>query len=67
MIGADPWPYGPEHNRVELDQFLAYDHDQGLTRQRLAPEDLFDPPVRDFRFQAKLPIYGAEPASIVGF
>ncbi len=49
MIGADPWPYGPEHNRVELDQFLAYDHDQGLTRQRLAPEDLFDPPVRDFR------------------
>jgi len=64
LFGEDPWPYGIERNRAELDQFLAYARDQGLTRQRLAPEDLFDPPVRDFRFLAKLPIYGAEPGSV---
>ncbi len=54
-FGDDPWPYGLERNAAELDQFLAYAHEQGLTEQRLSPESLFDPPARDFRFQAKLP------------
>ncbi len=55
MFGSDPWPYGLERNRAELDQFLAYAHDQGLTQQRLTPESLFKPQVREFPFRAKMP------------
>jgi 4,5-dihydroxyphthalate decarboxylase len=62
LFGDDPWPYGMERNWAELDRVLAYAHDQGLTEQRLSPEYLFDPPARDFRFQAKLPT-GAVPWS----
>jgi hypothetical protein len=66
LFGDDPWPYGLERNHAELDQFLAYAHDQGLTRQKLAPEELFDPPARNFRFRSKLP-YSSEPGSILQF
>lgn len=55
MFGNDPWPYGLERNRTELDRFLAYAHDQGLTHQRLSPESLFEPEVREFPFRAKMP------------
>ncbi len=55
MFGDDPWPYGLERNRAQLDQFLAYAHDQGLTQQRLVPESLFEPEVREFPFRAKMP------------
>ena len=54
MFGSDPWPYGMERNWAELDQFLAYAHDQGLTQQRLSPENLFEPQVRQFPFRAKM-------------
>lgn len=64
LFGADPWPYGLERNWAELDQFLAYAHDQGLTRQRLVPESLFDPAIRNFQFRAKMP-YSSEPGSIL--
>ena len=60
LFGDDPWPYGLEgRNRAELDQFLAYASDQGLTRRRLTPEDLFDPPTRDFRFRSRM-VQGAD-------
>ena len=55
MFGNDPWPYGLERNWAELDRFLAYAHDQGLTQQRLTPESLFEPQVREFPFRAKMP------------
>src|SRR6185369_16104342 len=29
-IGRDPWPYGLAKNRVVLDTFLGYAHEQGL-------------------------------------
>jgi len=54
MFGNDPWPYGLERNRAELDQFLAHAHDQGLTQKRLTPESLFEPQVRQFPFRAKM-------------
>jgi len=54
LFGDDPWSYGLERNRKELDQFLAYAYDQGLTRQRLAPEELFDDPAREFPFSARM-------------
>jgi 4,5-dihydroxyphthalate decarboxylase len=40
-MGADWWPYGLAPNRAVLDTFLRYHHEQGLSRRRLAPEDLF--------------------------
>ena len=43
MMGVDWWPYGIEPNRHALDTFLRYHHEQGLSRRRLKPEDLFAP------------------------
>ncbi len=40
-MGADWWPYGLEPNRKVLDTFLRYHHEQGLSKRRLAPEELF--------------------------
>ena len=45
-FGEDPFPYGLEPNRVTLDAFLRFSHDQGLTAQRLKPDDLFPAEVR---------------------
>ena len=42
-MGDDFWPYGLEPNRHVLDVFLRYSHEQGLSRRRLSPEDLFAP------------------------
>ncbi len=40
-MGADWWPYGLEPNRKVLDTFLRYHHEQGLSKRRFAPEELF--------------------------
>jgi 4,5-dihydroxyphthalate decarboxylase len=40
-MGPDWWPYGVAANRHVLDTFLRYHHEQGLSRRRLAPEELF--------------------------
>ncbi len=42
-MGDDWWPYGFAANRHVLDTFLRYHHEQGLSKRRLAPEDLFAP------------------------
>jgi 4,5-dihydroxyphthalate decarboxylase len=42
-MGDDWWPYGLEPNRHVLETFLRYHHEQGLSKKRLAPEDLFAP------------------------
>ena len=42
-MGDDWWAYGFAPNRHVLDTFLRYHHEQGLSRRRLAPEDLFAP------------------------
>jgi len=42
-MGHDWWPYGLERNRAALDTFLRYHHEQGLSRERLRPEQLFAP------------------------
>ncbi len=42
-LGADWWAYGLEPNRRVLETFLRYHHEQGLSRRRLAPEELFAP------------------------
>ena len=40
-MGNDWWPYGFEPNRKVLDTFLRYHHEQGLSKRRLTPEELF--------------------------
>jgi 4,5-dihydroxyphthalate decarboxylase len=40
-LGEDWWPYGLAPNRHVLDTFLRYHHEQGLSRRRLQPEELF--------------------------
>ena len=42
-MGEDWWAYGFARNRHVLDTFLGYHHEQGLSKRRLAPEDLFAP------------------------
>jgi 4,5-dihydroxyphthalate decarboxylase len=41
LFGDDPWPYGIEGNRKTIEPFLAFCHEQGVTRRRLAVEELF--------------------------
>jgi 4,5-dihydroxyphthalate decarboxylase len=40
-LGEDWWPYGFEPNRHVLDTFLRYHHEQGLSKRRLKPHELF--------------------------
>jgi 4,5-dihydroxyphthalate decarboxylase len=42
-MGNDWWPYGFAPNRHVLDTFLRYHHEQGLSKRRLKPEELFAP------------------------
>lgn len=42
-LGDDWWPYGLAPNRHVLDTFLRYHHDQGLSKRRLQPDELFAP------------------------
>jgi 4,5-dihydroxyphthalate decarboxylase len=46
-MGEDWWPYGFAANRDVLDTFLRYHHEQGLSRRRLQPEELFAPETLD--------------------
>jgi 4,5-dihydroxyphthalate decarboxylase len=43
LMGPDFWSYGLEPNRHVLETFLRYHHEQGLSKRRLQPEDLFAP------------------------
>jgi 4,5-dihydroxyphthalate decarboxylase len=40
-MGEDWWSYGLAPNRHVLDTFLRYHHEQGLSKRRIAPEELF--------------------------
>lgn len=42
-FGADPWPYGIEKNRANLERFIGYSRDQGLMEKKLEVEELFAP------------------------
>ncbi|MGO4350318.1 ABC transporter substrate-binding protein [Rhizobium sp. RAF36] len=43
IMGDDYWSYGFKQNRQTLDTFLRYSHEQGLSKRRLQPEDIFVP------------------------
>jgi 4,5-dihydroxyphthalate decarboxylase len=41
ILGADPWPYGVEPNRVALEALLRYSREQGLLAGAVDVDDLF--------------------------
>ncbi len=41
LLGFDAWENGLARNRKNLERFAAYSNEQGLTRRRLTPEELF--------------------------
>jgi NMT1/THI5 like len=41
LLGQDYWSYGLADNEKTLDVFLRYHHEQGLSRKRYQPADLF--------------------------
>jgi 4,5-dihydroxyphthalate decarboxylase len=43
LLGADPWPYSVEENRIVLETLLNYAFEQGLTDRRLKIEEIFSP------------------------
>jgi len=43
LMGGDFWAYGFESNRASLATFLRYNHEQGLSKRLLEPEELFAP------------------------
>jgi len=43
LMGSDFWPYGLQPNLQTLETFLRYSHEQGLSKRRLAPHELFAP------------------------
>jgi 4,5-dihydroxyphthalate decarboxylase len=45
---GDLFAYGIEANRVTLEKFLGFAHEQGVCHKLLAPEDLFPETVREF-------------------
>ena len=45
-FGGDPFPYGLDANRKTLDAYCRFAHEQGITAERLTPDDLFPKEVR---------------------
>ncbi len=43
LCSVDPWRNGLAANRKNLERFALYSHEQGLTRRRLTPDELFAP------------------------
>jgi 4,5-dihydroxyphthalate decarboxylase len=43
IFQEDPWAYGLEKNRHLIEKFLSYCHAQGISDQKISPEDLFEP------------------------
>ena len=41
LLGDDWFPYGLKRNYKPLDTFLRYHYEQGLSKRRFKPEDLF--------------------------
>ena len=42
LMGENFWPYGIEPNRKTIETLLRYSYEQGLTKQQLTIEKLFD-------------------------
>ena len=47
LMGQDFWPYGLEANRHAIDTFSRHHFEQGSSKRRVAPEELFAPSALD--------------------
>jgi ABC-type nitrate/sulfonate/bicarbonate transport system substrate-binding protein len=47
LMGDDYWPYGIKKNRAAIDAFLRFHYEQGLSKRRYEPEEIFAPELRD--------------------
>ena len=47
LLGDDWFPYGLKRNYKPLDTFLRYHYEQGLSKRRFKPEELFLPETLD--------------------
>jgi 4,5-dihydroxyphthalate decarboxylase len=54
FFGDDPWPYGAQRNRAQLERFLDLAHAQGAIKRRIGFDELFHPSVADHAFTAKM-------------
>ena len=54
LFGDDPWPYGLEANRAELERYMGYAHDQGMTARRVGIGELFDERALTYEFTARM-------------
>lgn len=43
LLGDDYWSYGLGGNAADVEAFLRYHHEQGLSRRRFQPDELFAP------------------------
>ena len=43
LMSDNWWPYGVEANRKAVDTFLRYHFEQGLSKRKLDPAELFAP------------------------
>jgi len=51
VMGEDWWPYGIQKNRLVLETFLRYHHEQGLSKRLVSVEELFAPETLDEEFK----------------
>ena len=54
LAGDDPWPYGLERNRAEIERFLDLALEHGLTARRVGIAELFDPRAAAYAFTARM-------------
>jgi 4,5-dihydroxyphthalate decarboxylase len=47
MFGDDPYPYGVKGNRKMIETLIDFSHEQGLTKKKMAVEELFAPSTLD--------------------
>lgn len=47
LMGEDWWPYGLSANRIALETFTRFHHEQGLSSRQWALEDIFAPELLD--------------------
>lgn len=45
LFDGDWWPYGVDRNRVTLEAFLGFAHEQGVIARRMTADELFPPEV----------------------
>ena len=47
LLGDDLWPHGVQRNRLTLDTYLRYHHEQGLSESLLTSDDIIVPALLD--------------------